>query len=362
MRIALTADPEIPVPPILYGGIERMIHGIAAGLVERGHDVTLFAHRASRAPCEIKPYPAENSRGMSDVLRNAWHVSTNVLGKGFDIVHSFGRLAYLAPILAARVPVLMSYQRPVTESRVRWATRLSGGRIGFAAVSRYHLAGAPVAFGRWFVVYNGVSENAYQFRQDIRDEAPLVFLGRMESIKGPHLAIEVAKKSGRHLVLAGNLSPGTQHEHYFATQVRPFVDGDQIQYVGPLDDAGKNELLGAGYAFLMPILWDELFGIVMAEALACGLPIIGMRRGAVPEIVEEGVNGFVCDSVDEMIAAVARIPSIDRRDCRRILEERFSERAMIEGYVTAYRELVDAAPSSGSVRTPYVGTTETHRP
>lgn len=341
MRIALTADPEIPVPPTLYGGIERMIHDIAIGLIERGHDVTLFAHRGSSAPCDIKPYPAENSRGAAAVLRNAWHVSTNVLGKGFDIVHSFGRLAYLAPVLAARVPVLMSYQRSVTESRVRWATKLSGGRIGFAAVSRHHLAGAPVAYGRWFVVYNGASENAYRFRPHVSEDAPLVFLGRMESIKGPHLAIDVAQKSGRRLVLAGNISKGLEHERYFETQVRPFVDGDQIQYVGPLDDAGKNQLLGNGYAFLMPVLWDELFGIVMAEALACGLPIIGLRRGAVPEIVEEGVNGFACDSVDEMVAAVAQIPFIDRRDCRRILEERFSDRAMVDGYEAAYRQLIN---------------------
>lgn len=348
MRIALTADPEIPIPPKLYGGIERMIHGMAVGLVERGHDVTVFAHRDSNVPCAMKPYPSERSRGAVDVVRNTRHVSSHVLGHGFDIVHSWGRLAYVGPLLAARVPVLMSYQRGVTTSRIKWASRLSGGTIGFAAVSRHHLSATAVEYGRWFVVYNGVSEHAYRFQPRVDADAPLVFLGRMEYIKGPHLAIQVARQAGRRLVLAGNIPDAEEHRKYFDTEVRPFVDGDRVRYVGPVDDRAKNELLGSGLAFLMPVLWDELFGIVMGEALACGLPVIGLNRGAVPEVVEQGVNGFVCSSVDEMAAAVRRVQTIDRHNCRRILEERFSERAMLDGYEAAYRQLVAANGSTRS--------------
>jgi glycosyltransferase involved in cell wall biosynthesis len=343
VRIALTADPEIPVPPTLYGGIERMVHGLATGLVARGHDVTLFAHRDSATDGALKPYPADNSRGAGAVVRNTWHVWRNVAGKRFDIVHSFGRLAYVAPLFAARMPVLMSYQRFVTPSRVKLASLLSGGRIGFAAVSRQLLAAAPAGYGKWFVVYNGVSEQSYRFVATVSADAPLVFLGRIEQIKGPHLAIEVARKTGHRLVIAGNLPKGEEHERYFETKIRPLIDDDQIRYLGPVDDRAKNDLLGSGLAMLMPVLWEEPFGIVMAEALACGLPIIGLRRGAVPEVVEDGVNGFVCDSVQDMVAAVARIPAIDRRQCRRILEERFSERAMIDGYLSAYVALMKAA-------------------
>lgn len=342
MHIALTADPELPVPPGLYGGIERIIYAIAAGLVERGHRVSLFAHHASKVPCTLYPYPADRSRGSMDLLRNVWHVSAGVLGKGVDIVHSFGRLAYIAPLLPAGVPVLMSYQRPITASRVKWAIRLSRGNIGFAAVSRHHLIDPATKNGKWFVVYNGVSESSYRFEPRIAADAPLVFLGRLEHIKGPHLAIEVARQTGRRLLLAGNVPSGKEHQEYFATRIRPFIDGDRVRYLGPVDDRAKNELLGAGFALLMPVLWDELFGIVMTEALACGLPIIGLNRGAVPEIVQQGVNGFVCDSVEEMIAAVHRIPSIDRRACRQTMEERFSERVMVDQYEALYLRLVDA--------------------
>ncbi|OFW11384.1 MAG: hypothetical protein A3H96_00325 [Acidobacteria bacterium RIFCSPLOWO2_02_FULL_67_36] len=350
MHIALTADPELPVPPGLYGGIERMIFALATGLVERGHQVRLFANRDSKVPCALHPYPADRSRGGLAVLRNTWHVSAGVLGKGVDIVHSFGRLAYIAPLLPVGVPVLMSYQRPITASRVKWAIRLSGGKIGFAGCSRYHMMAPAAENGKWFLVYDGVSESSYRFEPRIAADAPLIFLGRIERIKGPHLAIEVARQTGRRLWLAGNVPSAKEHQEYFATHIRPFIDGDRVRYLGPVDDRAKNELLGAGFALLMPVLWEELFGIVMAEALACGLPIIGLNRGAVPEIVQQGVNGFVCDSVEEMIAAVHRIPSIDRRACRQIMEERFSDRVMVDKYEALYLRLVDAGRSDGSRR------------
>jgi glycosyltransferase involved in cell wall biosynthesis len=250
------------------------------------------------------------------------------------VVHSFGRLAYLVPILPLRLPKIMSYQRVITERSVRWAERLARGTLHFTGCSA-HLIHRFARRANWHVVYNGVPAGAYTACADVAADAPLLFLGRIEEIKGPHLAIEVARRTGRRLILAGNIQPG--HEGFFDQKVKPFVDGEQIQYVGPVDDTEKNRLLGQSAALLMAILWDEPFGIVMAEALACGTPVIGMKRGSVPEVVEHGVSGFLCDSVDDMAAAVPLLPRIDRRTCRLIMEERFSDRYLVNAYEQVYR-------------------------
>jgi glycosyltransferase involved in cell wall biosynthesis len=341
VRIAITADPELPVPPRFYGGIERVVHALASGLVERGHDVTVFAHPDSTVPGTLRPYPVDRSDGAVNIVRNAWRVSSGVLRGRFDVVHSFGRLAYIAPLLPARIPVLMTYQRPITANRVNWAIRLSHGSIAFSACSRHLLA--PVgAHANRFVVYNGVSEASYTCTPSVGADAPLVFLGRVEHIKGPHLAIDVARRAGRRLVIAGNVPAGPEHRAFFANEIQPRLDGDRIRYVGPVDDRAKNELLGTASALLMPVLWDEPFGIVMAEALACGVPVIGLNRGSVPEVVQQGVNGFVCDSVEDMVSATGRLGSIDRGACRQTMEERFSNRVMIDAYEAIYAQLTAA--------------------
>ncbi len=347
MKIAITTDPEIPVPPVHYGGIERVVDLLVSGLQARGHEVTLFAHPDSRANCKRVPYPGQSSFSKSDVLRNMMTVAREVLFNRYQIVHSFGRIAYLGPLLPHPIPKLMTYQRAIARRSVIWGHRLSRGTLHFSAIST-HMTAAVRDVGDWHLVFNGVEEHRYQFSAAVPSGAPLVFLGRIEQIKGVHLAIEVARNSGRKLVIAGNLSPGREHQQYFIEQVQPFVDGDHVQYIGPVDDAQKNQLLGSAAAFLMPILWEEPFGIVMAEALACGTPVVGLRRGSVPEIVEHGKNGYVCDSVAAMVAAVHRIDRIDRAECRRGMERRFSSASVVAAYEAVYREISGGWNATGA--------------
>lgn len=332
MKIALTADPDIPVPPTAYGGIERIVDMLVRGLAARGHEVTLFAHRQSTAPCELVGYPSG-----AGLPRIAALLARHVVGHGFDLVHSFGRLAYLGPLLPLPLPKLMSYQRAITPGSVRWGHRLSRGTLEFSACSEAMMEGVR-GLGRWHRVYNGVPLATYDFVPDVGTEAPLVFLGRVEEIKGPHLAIEVARRSGRRLVIAGNVPP--EHQGFFDREVAPHVDGDRVRYVGPVNDAQKNELLGRAAAFLMPILWEEPFGIVMAEALACGTPVLGLRRGSVPEVVTHGVTGFVEDSVEGLVRAAGRLGDIDRAACRARAEREFSDSAIVGAYIALYREML----------------------
>jgi len=333
MKIALTVDPERPVPPRLYGGIERIVDMLAQGLEDRGHEVTLLAHPESDTAGELRSYPGRRSRHPWDTLRNTLHVGRLAFSAP-DVVHSFGRLAYLAPLLPMGIPKVMSYQRHVTTSRVRWANRLArGGSMMFTGCSD-HITAEIQPYAPARTVYNGVPLDIYDFQPSVADDAPLVFLGRIAQIKGTHRAVEVARQSGRRLLIAGNVPD--EEVDYFDQHIRPSLDGDQIRHVGPVDDEQKNQLLGRAAAFLMPIEWDEPFGIVMAEAMACGTPVIGTRRGSIPEVVTQGETGFVCEDAEEMVDAVGHIEELSREACRKRCEEHFSDRAIVDAYENLY--------------------------
>lgn len=336
MTIALTADPELPVPPALYGGIERVVDLLARGLVARGHDVTLFAHRDSASAGRLVPWPGEASGSVIDTGRNALTLAAEAARRRFDVVHSFARIASLAAILPFPVPKLMTYQRAITPRSVRLGHRLSRGTLAFSAISDWMMADVKNV-GRWFMVPNAVSLSAYDVSPGVAADAPFVFLGRVEEIKGPHLAIEIARRAGRRLIIAGNIP--AEKRAWVEANVMTHVDGDRVVYIGPVDDRQKNELLGGAAAFLMPILWDEPFGIVMIEALACGTPVLGFGRGAVPEVVEDGVSGFVRGDVDGLVAAAGRLGEIDRTACRRRVETRFSSDVVVDAYIAVYRTL-----------------------
>jgi glycosyltransferase involved in cell wall biosynthesis len=342
LRIALTADPELPVPPIHYGGIERIVDMLAKALVARGHEVMLFAHAQSRCPVPTVGWTGQTSRSGLDTLRNATTLARHVATGRFDIVHSFSRIAYMTPILPFPIPKLMSYQREISPRTTRMAHRLSFGSLEFSAISRQMIEAAELV-GRWHLVANGVPLDTYTFRGAVDPDAPLVFVGRIEEIKGPHLAIEVARRTGRKLILAGNIPDA--HRAWFEANVAPHIDDDQIRYIGPVNDSQKNDLLGCALAFLMPILWEEPFGIVMAEAMACGTPVLGLRRGAVPEVVDDAVTGFVVDTVDELVAATDRVHVVDRAACRACVEQRYSDTAVADGYIKVYRQMI-SRPSS----------------
>ena len=338
MRLALTVDPEIPVPPVHYGGIERIVDMLARNLANRGHEVTLFAHPQSACPVRLVGWPGKNSLSKADTARNAATLAYHAGRSGFDLIHSFSRVAYLAALLPLAIPKLMSYQRDISVLTTGAACRLSRGTLEFSAISLQMMSRNKLK-GLWHLVPNGVPLSTYTFVGNVPADAPLVFLGRVEEIKGPHLAIEVARRAQRKLIIAGNIPAA--HQNWYKTSVAPSVDNEAVTYIGPVDDQQKNNLLGKAFAFLMPILWEEPFGIVMAEAMACGTPVIALRRGAVPEVVEDGVSGFVCANVDEMVRAVAKCDLIDRSHCRSRVEKLYSEDAIADAYLEIYASMIN---------------------
>ncbi|MGE0039637.1 MAG: glycosyltransferase [Vicinamibacterales bacterium] len=343
MRILITADPFLPVPPVRYGGIERVIALLVERLVARGDEVALVAHPDSRTPAALVPYgwpPHAGVRRLADLASLARAVWTR--RGAVDIVHSFGRLAALAPVLhRGAPPVVQSYQRAVPWRGVERARRLATGGLRFVGCSSALYADAPPAGRRlWRTVYNAVDMSTYDARAAVAPDAPLVFLGRLEAIKGVHHAVRIARAAGRRLVIAGNRVPTPDGRAYFAASVEPHLEDPSVEYIGEVDDAAKNAVLGAAAALLMPIEWEEPFGIVMAEALACGTPVVGLRRGSVPEVVRDGVTGFVCETPEDMVAAVGRLGTLDRGACRADAEARFSADALVGGYAAVYDELV----------------------
>lgn len=344
LRVAVTVDPYLPVPPALYGGIERVVDFLVRGLAERGHEVLLFAHAASSAPATLVPYGVPPHRGAVPRLRELGQLGGGLLRRAamFDVVHSFGRLAALLPVLPLRgLPKVQSYQRDsVPWYSVALANRLAGPSLLFTGCSSSVYAAKPaVGGGAWRTVFNGVDLAKYRPTPAVPPDAPLVFLGRLERIKGAHSAIAIASAAGRRLVIAGNTVTDGSDAGYFETEIAPHLDGDRVRYVGPVNDQQKNALLGEAAALLMPIEWEEPFGIVMAEALACGTPVIGFARGSVPEVVRDGVNGFACPDVPEAVAAVGRLGEIDRLATRQDCEARFGSEVLVDQYEALYYEL-----------------------
>jgi len=344
LKILLTADPYLPVPPSLYGGIERIVHGLVQELRARGHHVGLIAHPGSSSPVDFfRPWPGTDSGGVANILRHTLALQSAVRAFRPDVVHSFSRLLLMLPLFLNRGAKLMSYQRYTGGWRNRVAAALGGGSFAFTGCSAYIAAQGRPYGGRWVTIPNFVDIDLYRFVATVAPDSPLVFLSRIESIKGAHTAIQIAKGAGRKLILAGNRVESPQGREYWSREIEPHLSNTNVEYIGPVDDAQKNKLLGRAAALLVPIEWNEPFGIVFAEALACGTPVISCPHGALPEIVRQGENGFLVNSVEEGVAAVARLAEINRSACRRIVEERFSRRAAADAYLAVYRELISAS-------------------
>ena len=340
-RVLVTADPELCVPPLLYGGIERIIDKLVQGLKARGHEVALVARQGSTcAANHLFPWPGRRSQAIRDILPNMRALWSAVREFKPDVIHSFSRLLYILPLLPSDLPKVMTYERPPTGRAVQRAAALGGNALRFTGCSG-HVAEEGRRFGgSWHAVHNGVDLRTYDFKAEVAADAPLVFLSRIERIKGAHTAIAAARQAGRRLLIAGNHGSEGEERRYWEKEIVPHLGHDGIEYVGEVNDEQKNRLLGQAAALVVPIEWDEPFGIVFAEALACGTPVISCPRGALPEIVRHGVEGFLVRTVDEAVQAIRALPSIDRSACRRQAERLFSTEVMVDAYLKIYEDMI----------------------
>jgi glycosyltransferase involved in cell wall biosynthesis len=345
LRILMLMDPLIPVPPRHYGGIERVIADIGNLLQRRGHDVTLWAGPGSHIEGRVEPFGREGEWTRWSNMRNTATLAGRFLAhpSRFDVVHNFGRLAYLLPILPRELPKVQTYMRTVTPGNMATARRLGARRMHYTAVSAAIRDTGQPGGGDWSVIYNCAVPANYPFCGSTDPHtAPLVFLGRLDRCKGVHHALAVARRLNRRVIIAGNISPLAHEQAYFEQEIKPGIDGRLVTYIGPVDDEQKRRLLGGAAAMLMPIEWEEPFPVVLPESMLCGTPLIAFRRGGVPEGIDHGRTGFLCDTVDEMAAYVGRLGEIDRHAVRAEAERRFSDRAIVQAYETLYRKMAVA--------------------
>ncbi|MBF0588814.1 MAG: glycosyltransferase [Magnetococcales bacterium] len=345
MRIFISADPYLPIPPTLYGGTERVIDSLVRGFAARGHSVGLMALAESTTTPETLfpwPVPGIDKGSHAGHLKNAKALHRAVHTFKPDVLHSFSRLLYMLPLAVTyrRLPKVMTYERQPTPNTARKNLLIHGHSLRFTGCSEDLCTKGRPGGGVWKPVHNCVDIDHYRFGAEVTEDAPLVFLSRVERIKGVHTAIAAARRTGRRLLIAGNHDEEGIHGDYWREEIVPHLDKDGIEYIGPVNDEQKNKLLGEAAAMVVPIEWDEPFGIVFAEALACGTPIISSPRGSLPEIVRQGVDGFLVNNLDEACDAIRKLHTIDRAQCRARAESCFSEDFILDGYMNIYLEAI----------------------
>ncbi len=335
MRITLIAPPWLPVPPPAYGGTELVVDALARGLAACGHQVRLATTGDSTCPVERTwVYDHARTDEMGDTAIELTHLlhAYRTLGDA-DVVHDHTTAGPALASLLSIAPVVTTNHSPFTDDTRRYYRALEG-RVPIVAISRHQASTAgdvPVAR----VIHHGIDTDRYPVGPG---GDYLVFDGRMSPVKGVRQAVEIAREAGVPLVIAAKMRETGERE-YFEAEVKPLLSHD-VCYAGEVARVAKLALVGGALALVNPIRWDEPFGLSMVEALACGTPVITTPRGAAPEIVDDGITGFLTSTTDEAVAAVAWAAELDRHACRAAVEARFSARRMVADHLAFYHDVI----------------------
>ena len=348
MRIAQLAPLAESVPPKLYGGTERVVAWLVDELVDLGHDVTLFASGDSLTKAKLHPvWPRALRLGRRGVDPSAaCSLLLEAIAKcasEFDVIHSHVDWLPLPLLARSNVPFLTTAHGRLDLPGLPDVVR-EFSEAGFVSISDNQRQQLPEA--KWIAtIHHGLPSNL--LCPSYEQGSYLAFLGRLTVEKGPEDAIRIAEAVGMPLRIAAKIPRA--ETGYFKKQLQPHIDGQKVTLVGEVDDAKKQPFLAGAAGLLFPIDWPEPFGLVMIEAMACGTPVIAYRSGSVPEVIEDGVTGFIVDGEEDAVRAVRDLPRLDRRVIRARFEERFTAVRMAREYEARYRELVAEAESEARV-------------
>lgn len=336
MRIGLVAPPWATVPPSGYGGIEAVIDVLARGLHHAGHEVLLYTTGDSTCPV---PRASVLDRAEGERIGAVTVELRHVIGayaamEECEVVHDHTMAGPLLADRFSRHSVVTTVHGPFVPEL--WDIyRAAAAQVPLIAISHHQAStarGVPIAR----VIHHGVDVD--QFPVGAGDGGYALFLGRMAPDKGVHIAARVARRAQVPLIIAAKMREAAEH-HYFEDRVRPLL-GSDVEYVGEVAGRAKLNLLAGAMALLNPVAWAEPFGMVMIEALACGTPVVATPMGSAPEIIEERRTGFLRSDEDAMVGALGRVGSLDRADCRKVVEERFSATRMVADHVELYEEVM----------------------
>ncbi|HVO62226.1 MAG TPA: glycosyltransferase family 4 protein [Terriglobales bacterium] len=334
MKIALIAPPFIAVPPAEYGGTELFIAQLAEGLQKAGAEVVVYANGESRVGVEVRsmyehsqwPIKMQEEAWLKDLSHESWAVRDAIRECDVIHLHSPAALAFTSFI---RQPAILTLHGPHEK-------RLSEFYRHYPDVYYVCISNAqcrPESLPRKRTIHHGIDLSQYHLVEN--KQQYLSFIGRIAPMKGTHIAIDVARRTGIPLRIAGEVQP--MYREYFEQKIKPHIDGELVQYVGRADLQLKNELLGNSMAMLFPIQWNEPFGLVMVEAMACGTPVLAMPGGSVPEVIQNEVSGYICRTVRQMVKRVGEL-HFEPKAVRRYVEDNFSLDRMVRNYLTLYEE------------------------
>jgi glycosyltransferase involved in cell wall biosynthesis len=349
LSIAMLAPPWIAVPPAGYGGVETVVADLTEALVDRGHDVTLFCAPGSRSSATTvvlldEQHPSEIERSLyeADHVARAFAAidAASQEGSGFDIVHDHCGFTALAMADRLETPLLHTLHGPFTQQTATFYAH-HAEKAWVAGISDAQLAMGPANLRSVGAIPNPIAVDSWPFQRS--DDGYLLWIGRMTPDKGPHRAIEIARAAGQDLILAGVVQPGQRS--FFERHVEPHIDGRRVRFVGEVGGTRKKNLFAGARALLVPIRWPEPFGMVIIESLVCGTPVLAFDEGAVNELIDDGVTGFIVEDEAAMVTALGDIDQIDPADCRSWVAEHCDVNVVAGAYEAAYRTVLRAGSS-----------------
>ncbi|MGI5881060.1 MAG: glycosyltransferase family 4 protein [Syntrophomonadaceae bacterium] len=334
MKVALLSPIAWRTPPRHYGPWENIVWLLADGLVNAGIDVTLFATADSLSPGKLEsicPRPYEEDRELDPKVWECLHIA-NLFEKAsqFDLIHNHFDFLPLSYSRLVKTPVITTIHG-FSSPRILPVYKACNNHVHYVSISN---ADRCEDLSYCATIYHGIKLEEFQFQPQAGNY--LLFFGRIHPDKGTREAIEIARQSDLPLLIAGII----QDEVYYYQQIAPLIDGNKVTYLGPVGPRQRNDLLGGALALLHPISFAEPFGLSVVEAMACGTPVIAFNKGSMPEVIKEGKSGFLVDTVEEAVQALARIATLNRNHCRQWVEERFTQKRMVDDYIVVYNKIL----------------------
>jgi glycosyltransferase involved in cell wall biosynthesis len=344
MRVALIAPPFIPVPPHEYGGTELFIAHLAKGLKSLGVEVVVYTNGESTVDAEKRwlfpksqwPIKGDDHAQLKDIEHSAW--ALHDAARDCEVVHLHSATALPCTRFVPTSAVYTIHHPHIPELTALYS-RLPD--VHYVCISQDQCSRETMP--QRSVIHHGIDLGEYRLQET--KQLYLSFIGRIAPIKGTHLAIEIAKRSGIPLKIAGEVQP--MYREYFEAKIKPHLDGNFIEYIGRADLAAKNELLGNSMAMLFPIRWNEPFGLVMVEAMACGTPVLALRGGSVAEVIQNGISGFASRTVNQLVECL-RSFKFNPRTVREYVESRFSLERMARDYLALYEHVLSPRESAAA--------------
>jgi glycosyltransferase involved in cell wall biosynthesis len=334
MRIAMLAPIAWRTPPRHYGPWERVVSLLTEGLIARGVDVTLFATADSKTDGKLRAVCKrgyEEDRSVSPKVMECLHIAQVFEAAAeFDLIHNqfdFLPLSYSGLVATPVLTTIHGFSSP----SILPVYKKYNGKTFYVAISA---ADRSPELDYIATIHHGIDLEQFTFQPQAGEY--LLYFGRIHYDKGAREAIEISRSARRQLIMAGII----QDREYYEREVQPYLDGEQVVYVGSVGPEQRNRLLGNAYALLHPIHFSEPFGLSVVEAMACGTPVVAFRRGSMPELIRDGENGFLVSNVEEAVRAVSQVAEIDRRSCRQAVERRFTASRMVDDYLRVYEMIL----------------------